>query len=177
MAFEQTRFTRPLSRLELALAVTLIGIFMGIFVQRVILLTVAAEATAVELMIRNLRTGMMLYVSSQLLEGREDRIEELAQSDPFTVMNTPYGNFGGVISRAEVEGAESGQWFYDRDDNELVYKIVNRDYFSNENGTDLIRLKVKLNYEDRNHNGSFEHGIDRPTGVSLKVVDSYQWTY
>ena len=177
MAFEQTRFTRPLSRLELALAVTLIGIFMGIFIQRVILLTVAAEATSLELMIRNLRTGMMLYVSNQLLEGREDRIEKLAQSDPFAVMDTPYGNYGGVISGEKVKGIEPGQWFYDSDDNELVYKVVNSGYFSNSSGTDLIRLKIKLNYEDRNNNGSYEHGVDRPMGVSLNVVDNYEWTY
>lgn len=177
MAFEQMRFSRSLSRLELALAVTLIGIFMGIFVQRVILLTVAAEATALELMIRNLRTGMMLYVSRQLLEGRRDRIEELAQSDPFVVMDIPYGNYGGVATAAEIEGVEAGQWFYDRDDNELVYKVVNRDYFRNDEGTDLVRLKTVLSYDDRNNDGSYERGIDRPRGVSLQLVGHYEWSY
>ena len=177
MVFEQTRFTRQLSRLELAVAVILIGIFMGLFVQRVLLLTVAAEATSVEQMIRNLRTGIMLYVSDRLIEGKVDRIADLVQSDPFTVMNTPYGNYGGAATAAEIKAAPPGQWFYDRDNHELVYKVVNRKYFRNDRGTDLVRLKTVLNFADRNNDGRFERGIDRPRSVSLRVLDRYEWTY
>lgn len=155
----------------------LIGIFITLFVQRVILLTVAAESSSLEQMIRNLRTGIMLYSSEQLLEGKLERIEKLAQSDPFDVMDTPYGNYGGTRTAVEITQAQPGQWFYDSDNHELVYKVINGDYFRNARGTDLVRLKIVLNYDDRNHDGSYERGIDRPRGVSLQVVDDYEWTF
>lgn len=177
MANEQTRFTRPLSRLELAIAVILISIFIGVFVQRVILLTVAAEATSLDLMIRNLRTGMMLYTSSQLLAGKTDRIADLVEGDPFNMMGTSYGNYGGPLTAVEIAAAQPGQWYYESDNHELVYKVVNSDYFRNAAGTNLVRLKTVLNYDDRNNDGSYERGIDRPRGVSLHVIDSYEWSY
>jgi len=163
--------------LELAVAVVLIGIFITVFVQRVILLTVAAEATSLEQMIRNLRTVMMLYSAEQLLEGKPERIEKLAESYPFDVMDIPYGNYGGTKTTEEMATAQPGQWFYDNDNHELVYKVINGDYFRNARGTDLVRLKTILNFDDRNHNGSYERGIDRPRGVSLQLVDDYEWTF
>lgn len=177
MALEQTRFSRPLSRLELALAVIFIGLFIGLFVQRVMLLTVAAEAASLEQMIRNLRTGTMLFVARQLIEGRYDRIEELALSNPLAVVETPFGNYGGAITTDAIEAAAAGQWFYDTVSNELVYKVINLDYFRNAAGTDRVRLETVLNYDDRNNDGKYEHGIDHPRGVSLRVVDEYEWTY
>lgn len=176
MVFEQTRLTRPLSRLELAGAVILIGIFISVFVQRVMLLTVAAEAASLNLTIRNLRTGITLFVSEQLLEGRTDHIADLVESDPFNLMQTSY-DYGGAKTTAEIAAAKPGQWFYDRDRHELVYKVVNSDYFMNAEGTNLVRLKTVLNYDDRNQDGSYERGIDRPRSVALRVVDKYEWTY
>ena len=81
------------------------------------------------------------------------------------------------MTTAGIEEADAGQWFYNTVNNELVYKVVNHDYFRNTGGTDLVRLKTVLNYDDRNNNGSYEHGIDRPRGVSLRLVDDYEWTY
>jgi len=158
-------------------AVMLIGIFITVFVQRVILLTVAAESTSLDQTIRNLRMGMMLYSSEQLLQGKPEYIEKLAESDPFDVMDTQYGNYGGTKTAEEITKAQPGQWFYDSDNHELVYKVINGDYFRNARGTDLVRLITVLNYDDRNHDGSYERGIDRPRGVSLRVVDEYEWTY
>ena len=176
MADEQKRFTRTLSRFELAIAVILIGIFIGVFVQRVILLTVASEATSLELMIRNLRTGVMLYVSGQLIEGRYKLIEKLAESDPFNYMEAPF-NYGGSRTAGEIETAAAGQWFYDRDNEELVYKIINKDYFNSETGKDEVRIKFVLSFDDRNNNGTYEQDTDRPHGVSLKLMNKYAWSY
>jgi hypothetical protein len=119
----------------------------------------------------------MLYVAQQLIEGRVERIEELAESDPFNVMDMPLGNYRGVMTAAGIEAADAGQWFYDSAANELVYKVVNSDYIRTDDGTGLIKVKMILDYDDRNNNGSYEHDIDRPRGVSLRVMNRYQWSY
>ena len=178
MVFEQRRLSRPLSRIELAVSILLISMFIGIFIQKILVLTAAAEATALELMVRNMRIGVMTRVAELLIEGNYAGIAGLVESNPMSVMNTPARVYRGKSPDGIDGNIESGVWYYDAQQRLLFYDVINEDYFRTE-GTipGRVRIKFRLNYEDRNINGNYDEGIDNPRGVSVVVLDRYEWTY
>jgi hypothetical protein len=178
MVYEQRRLTRPLSRIELVISILLIGMFIGIFIQKILVLTAVAEATALELMLRNLRTGVMTRVAELLVEGNYAGIADLAESNPMSVLETPVRVYKGKLREGIGRKIEPGVWYYDEDQNILVYDVINDDYFSTEGEVPgRIRIRFRLNFEDRNNNGNYDDGIDRPQGVSVVIVDRYEWIF
>lgn len=176
MAFEQTRLDRPLSRLELAGTVVVIGILVTIFIHKILTLMVVAEATSVDVMIRNLRAGVMAYVAVQLVKGDYAAIATLANSNPIQVMETPFAGFIGAVTSAELAEIEAGSWAYDMDNNLLVYRVINKSNFKTVlPGPASIRIKFKLNYNDKNANGRYDEGVDLAQGVVLNILSPYEW--
>ena len=178
MVYEQTRLSRPLSRIELGVSILLISLFIGIFIHRVLVLTAAAEATALELTLRNMRTGVRLKVANLLIEGDYAGIVALANSNPMSVLDTPTEIYKGTVNNSDDKKIDRGKWYFDENSKQLLYGVVNSDYFvSKGNIAGRIRIRFKLNYEDRNKNGSFDEGVDLPRGISVIVMDPYRWTF
>lgn len=178
MVYEQTRLSRPLSRIELTVSIILICLFIGIFIRKILVLTAAAEATALELMIRNMRSGVMVKVADLIVKGDYQGIAELAKSNPMSVLETPAGVYKGILPEGDSSEIEAGKWYYDKEGKQLIYDVVNTDYFITEGSIPgRIRVRFRLNYEDRNNNGNYDSGTDIPRGVSIDVMDKYRWTY
>ena len=178
MPERQIQLTHPLSRLHLLIAILLMGLFFGVFMRKILLLEVAAEATAMELMIRNIRSGVMAEVAGLLIEGDYAGIVRLAGANPMGVMDTPAWVYRGRLKEGDMLDVESGLWYYNEDQKQLVYYVVNTDYFQvDENGPARVRLKFRLIYDDRNKNGEYDEGIDQARSVSVDVLDNYTWAY
>src|SRR5690554_2920416 len=97
MAFEQVRMDRPLSRLELFAAVALVALCFFWFVQRMNYMAAVAEATALDLTIRNARAGAMGLMSLQLLRGDHEVLGRLDHANPVgSVIGEPSGYIGAL---------------------------------------------------------------------------------
>ena len=178
MAFQRTRLNRPLSRLEISLSIILIAVFFAVIMKRLAMLDAMGESRALEMTIRNLRMGTMLYVSNELLSGRLDRIVALTRESPVgRVIDAP-GGYTGALHDAHAANIKPGQWYYDLDDHTLVYYIAHGEYFHTEGrGPKRVRIKMKLEYRDNNHNGVYDADIDRPTGIRVDVLDKFKWDF
>lgn len=137
---------------------------------------VVAEATNVDVMIRNLRAGTMAYVAVQLVKGDYAAIATLANSNPVQVMETPFAGYIGALTSAKLAEIGAGRWAYDMDNNLLVYMVINKNNFRTVlPGPARIRIKFKLNYNDKNANGRYDQGVDLAQGVVLKILEPYEW--
>lgn len=178
MAYEQLRMSRSLSLLELALSFLLLCIFASLFLQRVLIMTVAAEDRYLELTINQIRAELMIWSAEKLIDQRYDEIAAYAGENPVDIAFQPPANYAGAVADVDAVDMAPGSWLFETDTGRLVYRVSNTDYFHNESGAlPLVRLDFELGYEDRDHDGRYTPGRDVPRQVLLKVLDSYSWNY
>jgi hypothetical protein len=178
MAYEQLRMSRSLSLLELALSVLLLCIFASLFLQRVLVMTVAAEDRYLELAINQIRAELMIWSADKLIAQRYEEIASLTHENPVGIAFQAPANYAGAAPKVDAASMAPGSWLFETDTGRLIYRVSNTDYFHNESGTPpLVRLDFELSYEDRDHNGHFDQGVDVPRQVLVKVLDRYTWKY
>ncbi|KFB74962.1 hypothetical protein [Candidatus Accumulibacter cognatus] len=81
-----------------------------------------AERLAVELTIRNMRTGMQLAMGEALMQQRESEIAAWVGNNPVHWMGSDPAGYRGECSAAESRELPAGAWCFDRDRRELVYR-------------------------------------------------------
>jgi hypothetical protein len=176
MAFEQIRIDRQLSRLELAIVILLIALCFTWFLHRMNYMAALAEATALDLTVRNLKTGVMTAAAAGILGNRTDAMTRIAEGNPVGRAIEPPPGYIGAVRGAVPGSIHAGQWYFDEDQRWLVYHIVNADYFVNAGeGPARVRIQLQLIYNDVNQNGAFDAGTDQPEGVSVVVLDRPTW--
>jgi hypothetical protein len=176
MALEQALLRRPLSRLELALAVAIIATVVGVGLHRLLVLAAVAEATALDLTIRNLRTGILSAVAVQYARGDLDGIALLAAQNPVGALMAPPSGYIGPLRQADAENVRPGQWYYDEEQHWLVYHIVNADYLDYPGeGPARVRLKLRVHYNASPQRGGSK--APKPAGIALDVLDPLHWKF
>ena len=176
MALEQIRMDRPLSRLELAIVVVLVASCFTWFLNRMNDMAALAEATALDLTVRNLKTGVMSAVASGIIANDERTLQRIANGNPVGSAIEPPAGYIGAVRDANPANILPGQWYFDEDHHWLVYHVVNTDYFVNDGeGPARVRIQLKLIYNDLNGNGAFDAGMDRPESVSVSMLDQPAW--
>ena len=178
MAYEQNRMRRPLSRLELALSVVLLSIFISYFLHRILIMTVAAEDRYLMTTINQIRAELMIYSAEKLIEHRYEDLYRLSLENPVGRGFQAPRNYAGSRKELDLEEMAPGSWWYEENTGSLVYRVTNEDYFRNHSsGLPLLRLGFELGYEDRDTDGLYTPGADSVRGVSLRVLDQYSWNY
>ena len=81
-----------------------------------------AERQAVELTVRNMRTGMQFAMADALIRQREHEIEPWIGGNPVRWLETPPIGYRGDCSPEERQRLDVGAWCFDRVSRELVYK-------------------------------------------------------
>ena len=177
MAFEQIRSDRTLSRMELALAISIIAGCLLWFFSRMNYMTAVAEATMLSLTIRNINTGLMGATATHMLRSDYAGLAGMDGGNPVGIAIEPPAGYIGEISGVQPESIEPGQWYFDTDGGWLAYHVVNRDYLADGSESGRVRVRIGVNYEDVDGNGSFSPGTDAFQGTSAKVLDPLHWTF
>lgn len=81
-----------------------------------------AERQAVELTIRNMRTGMQLAMGEALMQQRESEMAAWVGNNPVHWLGSDPAGYRGECSTAESRELPAGAWCFDRDRRELVYR-------------------------------------------------------
>ena len=85
-------------------------------------------------------------------------------------------NYVGELDAAGLPAVEGGQWYFDRREHTLVYRVSNVEYFKTTlPGPARARFAVRLDYDDANGNGRFDNGADALRGVRLEALEAYSW--
>ncbi len=84
-----------------------------------------AERQMVELMLRNMRTGMQYAMGEALMRQRENEIAAWAGGDPTRWLEVPPLGYRGECSVEERRNLPEGAWCFERDSRQLVYRPRN----------------------------------------------------
>lgn len=104
---------------SLALAALLIGILAVVLLAALEEEAGQAERMAVELTVRNMRTGLQLAMGEALMQGREREIAGWAGSNPLRWLQRPPAGYGGECLAGSFP--EPGEWCFDSGRQELLY--------------------------------------------------------
>lgn len=112
--------SRQRNYLQSGLYVIIVGILATVLLERLLTYAEVAEKAAMEATLARLQSALYTRVAYLTLRGEQEAIEALPTRSPFVsadLRSTNYlGEFVGVPSEAE-----SGNWFFDRLRDELVY--------------------------------------------------------
>jgi hypothetical protein len=188
---------RNLSRMELVLALLVLALLLGMFSKYMFSMFAKAELSMMNRTVININTALNYRSSMALMKNNFDELELMQYLNPMEDMqaeskyknitddinnyklafvgssiSSPL-NYGGVIETGNLNLIEKGKWYYQEDEHLLIYKKRNSAFFKNNNdGEDIIRYKIKFDYEDSNENGKYEHNIDKFNAVKLQVIDT-----
>lgn len=173
---EQTGLKRNLSRVELGVSAVIITTLLVYAINRMDSIYAFTEMNGTNVLIRNLKSSVSLFVSEKIIQGEIDSLAEIVNANPVNIVFPEPPEYAGVLQDNTGEIIK-GRWYYDSSSNELVYYVKNDDYFlSDEPGPARIRLSMKLIFSDYNNNNIFDKGTDKVRGLSLVYKKDYSWS-
>jgi len=165
---------RGFSLFEIVVVVLLIGVLMSIAIDRMLQLQIAAEKVSVQQFLGNLRGAINLQAADLVLHKGMASVRSLENSNPIQYLQELPENYLGVKSDRNAGRLKKGSWFFDPNENILVYIVDNTDYFETDlPGTPRIRFRVSLIYKD-NADARRDNSI---RGVAVKSLDNYHWKF
>ncbi len=81
-----------------------------------------AERQAVELTLRNMRTGMKLAMGEAMMQQREGEMAAWVGSNPVRWLGSPPGAYRGECSVEESRNLSGGEWCFERNRRQLLYR-------------------------------------------------------
>lgn len=112
---------RPLTRLEIGLYATIVGILIAVFLERTLFYMELAERTAMQITVNNVNNALTMRRALDLLENRAEN-HALRPRNPFEVAGMRVTNRHPDISGSDkLAELDRGYWVYDVTAKELIY--------------------------------------------------------
>jgi prepilin-type N-terminal cleavage/methylation domain-containing protein len=121
---------RGFSLLELVVAIALISILVGVFLERALYYKERLEKSKMEEVAMDLRSSVNLRVAELVLENRAAELVRLAEENPMELMVQKPANYLGVLKQNDKSPLPAPGWYYDNRVKEVVYYVDLGRYFS-----------------------------------------------
>lgn len=163
---------RGFSLFEMVVVVLLTGVLMSMAIDRMLQLQISSERISVQQMLGVLNSAVNLQAAERVVEQGLDSLSALENTNPMQYLQAPPYNYLGIRDDNAARGYPANSWYYDAEQNMLVYTVKNTDYFSTGlAGTPRIRLRVTLVYPH-----GAQPGRNNPVrGVNVKNLEPYSW--
>ncbi len=194
---------KNLPKLESLVAWLVILIFVGFFMHYMLVIFARAEMRSINSTVLNINSAIQYHAAMAVLKGDYQTLSKLVTINPFSQIQNireeyienqindtmkifpeaipflvPRSGYLGEFSDADLNELEAGSWFYDTDENVLVFLIRNDEYFVTElPGKARIKFKFNIEYEDINNNLIFDPDVDRFLNIHLRNINAYNWTF
>lgn len=192
---------RNLTRLELVASLSVLLVFVGVFMRQVEIVFARTERLMVESTISNLNSALKHWSAFAAMSGNEALLARLVTGNPLGLLRdqTEYitrnasdwirisgaaafvplvsvANYGGEAGGLQPGELAPGKWYFDARENVLIYRIRNDRYFSSAlAGPARIRVRVQVRFADRNGDGSFDPAADEFISVDVQSPDHFEW--
>lgn len=158
---------RGFSLIELVVALTLVAIFAGVLLERMVYYQELAEKASMEQVAADLRSSVNLRAAELALENRFTELDALALQNPFDLLVRKPQNYLGVLEASSPEQAISGNWYFDRKSKEVVYSVDLGRYFTpDERGLKQVAWHVVAVPGDK---------PEKPQWARFELVRQYRW--
>ncbi|MEO8145745.1 MAG: type II secretion system protein [Betaproteobacteria bacterium] len=159
---------RGFSLIELVVALTIVGVLVGVFLDRALFYREQAEKSAMEQVALDLRSSVNLRVAELVLENRFAELPALQAQNPMELLAQKPRNYGGVLDVPGVQKVVTGNWYFDNTSKEVVYYIDSGRYFApGDQGRMRVAWRVKL--------VKGADGAAAPQWAHLELVQPYRW--
>ena len=108
-----------LSWLEFSVVASVLAVLAGTSLTALLYYEELAEATAVQLTIENMRSGLRYQIADRLVAGRT--IGQLLEANPVSWLERSPDGYVGIVRTGSVRSLPAGIWFYDIDRGEIGY--------------------------------------------------------
>ncbi len=112
-----------LSKLEFLVVVAVIAFTALVALERLRDVQEMGEKTAVEMTVRNIRSGLLWEMSERITTGHEASIAELAGGNPVRWLEKPPSGYLGEFP-ATPPNFSQGAWYFDTRHRELRYRPI-----------------------------------------------------
>lgn len=190
-----------LSRLETIFAIIVLLIVLSAILNRAVVYFTLAERALVDNVVTNINAALRLTEAGYVASGRQSELPELAGANPVVLIterpadyqqkitevpyhqalldvssDKPLPNYLGEMSDPQPSEYQRGSWYFDNEEQTLVYMVRNRELFRSQlDGPARIRFKIILDYRDKNGDGHYDRHVDEYLGIKLKPMDDYEW--
>jgi hypothetical protein len=170
MAIETAVLRRNLSRVELGLAVLIIGVLFAIFMNRVTEVEAAAEKAILRATYQDMQSRLLTLKVSLVFQ--ENRAQPIKLND--IARHLGRGTLPLLDSESLVnwEDVPRGSWMYFKDTQLVEYRVINEDYFDvGKAAPKRVRFRLEPHYVDINGNGRYDESEDHLNGAALRLLD------
>ena len=158
------------------MVITIISLLFFVAIDRLLVLRVEAERTAMQQVLGSLRSAMSIDIASKIAGNAIPTIAEAEGSNPMQWLSERPENYIGLKNEAEPADIAPGKWYFDKHYGYLIYRVSNAAYFqTNLDGPAVARFRVVLDYTDIDDDGEYTAGIDEIHGLGLAAVEPYKW--
>jgi len=170
------RAKRELSRIELALAITLMAVFVAMFLDKANGVLARVEQSAVTTRISQLQTVLSVKLFEHIVRSDLEEFLVLEGSNPMRLVAEPPEDYAGELDAPDLRAMRPGTWYFDPSSKHLVYRVRYDEFLNSPlRGPGRIRFTVRLSYTDANGSGRFEHGVDTLHGIKLAPREPFTW--
>ena len=167
---------RGFSLLELVVVIVLIGVLLGVAIERLLVLKAQAERAAMETVLGSVRSGITIRMAELIAKNRTREIADLVDANPMSVLAELPPNYLGDLFGPNPEVLQPGMWYFDTRERTLCYLVESTEYFqAGGGGVPRARFRVQPIFEDVNRNRRFERGVDTVRGLHLVAIEPYAW--
>lgn len=153
--------------LELAVTLVVIVILAGVLLRALLRYEELAEKTAMELTVRNLRSGLQWRIADALLHPGSAQLGALAGANPVSWLQRPPEGYLGEHAGTPSAAARGG-WYFDTRTRELAYRPALHFAFEAEPGAP-VEIRWQVRALDPGDGG-------RPAqGFALVATTRYKW--
>ena len=165
------------SLIELAVVVVIVGVLIGVVLDRLLPLIGRAERAAFLQTQADLQSALLLEAAERITAGESARLAELAAGNPMRLFLRPPLNYLGPLAPGETDKVPGATWYFDEQDERLAYRVGRHTRFDALGGTppDRVEFRVAFVFEDRDGDGQFDPTRDRFGGLKLEPVHGYSW--
>jgi len=159
------------SLLELGVAITLIGIFAGVLLDRLLFYQEAAEKAVMEFEATKLKLALQIHIGDLIARNQKLDYARIARENPMRWLDQPIPGYRGEYNGEPPVELPKGIWYFDGSQAELVYVLnQDRNFRPVSGGRTRVRWHVKT---------------VRPEGIAAKdstvvglqfvPVEPYRW--
>lgn len=170
------RANRGFNLFELALATTIAGILISLFLMRILDLAVEVERVNLLQWEGKVKSVLGLEMSRYVVAGEFEKLERLENINPIHLLDEMPRGYLGEKGNPDLESLPEAAWVYDISRKVLIYIINHSGQFqSGLSGRPRVEYQVHLSYKDNNQNGRFDFKLDRLKSLKLISLGKYHW--
>jgi prepilin-type N-terminal cleavage/methylation domain-containing protein len=171
-----SRAAAGFSLIELAVVVVVVGILVGVVLDRLLPLIGRAERIAFLQVQSDLQSALLLEAAERITSGESNRLAELASGNPMRLFLKPPLNYLGLLTPGDADSVPGGSWYYDEQSDRLAYRVGRHTRFDPLGGAkDRVEFRVAFVFEDRDGDSQFDPVRDHFDGLRLEPMHAYRW--